>query len=216
MRRKLKHFLSTVPDFPTGLTPLEYIESNGTQYLLIDEPFKTGSGIYAEVHLTDSRLTQNGYYLYLYNLLFTSYYRLYAGLNGTARYIHNDEYGNYGSLLRAYSTDGRYTFGYNFRNSGEKTLTTSAGTYTQAITSGYVKSSSKFPVFGIWREYEKTSTPIVCTQRVFSLQMTQGSEITRDLIPVLDASGKPCMYDKVSRQCFYNQGSGEFTYKIKK
>ena len=33
-----------------------------------------------------------------------------------------------------------------------------------------------------------------------------------DLIPVLDLSGRPAMYDKVSGQLFYNQGTGEFIW----
>ena len=205
----------STPDLPVGFIELEYLESGGPQYLLIDEPFTKGSGVYVDVHLTDSHFTQNGYYLYAYTLMFNSTYRLYAGLNGTARYIHNDEYGNWGSTLKAYSSDGRYSVGYNFRNSGQKILTTSAGTYTQAITAGYVKSSSKFPMFGIWREDTVAGSPRQCTQRVFSMQMTQGDVMTRDLVPVLDADGTPCMFDKLSKTCFRNAGTGTFGYKIK-
>jgi hypothetical protein len=47
------------------------------------------------------------------------------------------------------------------------------------------------------------------------MQMTQGDAITRDLVPVLDAEGTPCLHDKISRQCFYNAGTGTFGYKIK-
>ena len=201
---------------PRGFTELEYLESSGTQYFLIDEPFKKGSGIYADVQLVDSRLAQNGYYLYAYNLLFNSTYRLYAGLNGAARYIHNDEYGNYGSLLKAYSADGRYSLEYNFKNSGEKVLTTSAGTKTQEITAGYIKSATKFPLFAIWREYEGTSGVISASQRVYSIQITQGAELTRDLVPVLDAAGTPCLYDRVGKSCIYNAGSGTFGYRVKR
>ena len=33
-----------------------------------------------------------------------------------------------------------------------------------------------------------------------------------ELIPVLDISGRPAMYDEVSGNLFYNQGTGEFTW----
>lgn len=33
----------------------------------------------------------------------------------------------------------------------------------------------------------------------------------RSFVPVLDLSGRPCFYDEVSGQFFYNQGTGEFT-----
>lgn len=36
--------------------------------------------------------------------------------------------------------------------------------------------------------------------------------LIRDLIPVLDWSYVPCLYDKVSGQLFYNQGTGTFSY----
>ena len=36
--------------------------------------------------------------------------------------------------------------------------------------------------------------------------------LVRNFIPVLDLSGRPTMYDEVSGQLFYNQGTGEFTW----
>ena len=38
------------------------------------------------------------------------------------------------------------------------------------------------------------------------------NELVRDYIPVLDQSNRPCLFDKVSRTCFYNQGTGELQY----
>jgi hypothetical protein len=51
--------------------------------------------------------------------------------------------------------------------------------------------------------------------KVFSVNITQGIENIRKLIPVLDNTGTPCMFDKVSRQCFYNSGTGTFGYALK-
>lgn len=33
-----------------------------------------------------------------------------------------------------------------------------------------------------------------------------------DFVPCLDNTGRPCMYDLVTMNTFYNQGTGEFTY----
>ena len=41
--------------------------------------------------------------------------------------------------------------------------------------------------------------------------MTKGN-LVRNFIPVLDISGRPAMYDEVSGNLFYNQGTGEFTW----
>lgn len=35
-----------------------------------------------------------------------------------------------------------------------------------------------------------------------------------DLIPSLDRNGIPCMFDLISRNTFYNQGTGEFLYEL--
>ena len=34
------------------------------------------------------------------------------------------------------------------------------------------------------------------------------------MIPCLDENGVPCMYDTISKQTFYNQGTGEFKWSI--
>ena len=47
--------------------------------------------------------------------------------------------------------------------------------------------------------------------RSFSFSSKTGNKLL-DLIPVLDLSGRPAMYDEVSGQLFYNQGTGEFSW----
>lgn len=36
--------------------------------------------------------------------------------------------------------------------------------------------------------------------------------LVRDYIPVIDSTSRPCLFDKVSRECYYNQGTGEFLW----
>lgn len=36
----------------------------------------------------------------------------------------------------------------------------------------------------------------------------------RSFLPALDDTGRPCMYDTVSKQPFYNSGTGEFGYEL--
>ncbi len=36
--------------------------------------------------------------------------------------------------------------------------------------------------------------------------------LVRDYIPVIDSSSRPCLFDKVEKKCYYNQGTGEFLY----
>ena len=46
--------------------------------------------------------------------------------------------------------------------------------------------------------------------KIHSFKMWNGDVLVRDYIPVLDQNNVPCMYDKVSGEFFYNQGTGEF------
>lgn len=48
--------------------------------------------------------------------------------------------------------------------------------------------------------------------KVWSYKQTRDGVLIRDLIPVLDWSDKPCLYDKVTDELFYNACTGEFLY----
>lgn len=50
------------------------------------------------------------------------------------------------------------------------------------------------------------------TNRIYYCKIWQGDSLVRDFIPVLDWDMTPCMYDKVSKKLYYNEGTGEFTY----
>lgn len=46
--------------------------------------------------------------------------------------------------------------------------------------------------------------------RIFSVKIYDNDILTRDMMPVIDSNGIACMYDKVTNQFFYNQGTGQF------
>ena len=48
--------------------------------------------------------------------------------------------------------------------------------------------------------------------RLYRWKLTENGSAARDLIPVLDKSGVPCMYDRVTNRLFYNAGTGTFNY----
>ena len=47
---------------------------------------------------------------------------------------------------------------------------------------------------------------------LYSFKIWDNGVLVRDFIPVLDSNNVPCVYDKVSGELFYNQGTGEFLY----
>jgi len=46
--------------------------------------------------------------------------------------------------------------------------------------------------------------------RIYSCKIYDNGTLVRDFIPVIDNNNTPCMFDKVSNQFFYNQGTGSF------
>lgn len=48
--------------------------------------------------------------------------------------------------------------------------------------------------------------------RIYYMKIYSNNKLIRDFIPVLDTNNIPCLYDKVNRQLYYNQGTGQFLY----
>ena len=48
--------------------------------------------------------------------------------------------------------------------------------------------------------------------RIFSYKETQGDEMLVNLVPCIDSTGTPCMYDVISKKSYYTQGGYDFTY----
>lgn len=50
----------------------------------------------------------------------------------------------------------------------------------------------------------------VGTRLIYSAKIYDNGTLVRDFIPVLDGGNIPCMYDRITDQYFYNQGTGDF------
>ena len=64
-------------------------------------------------------------------------------------------------------------------------------------------------IFGIKRDKEYQPFEAY-DMYLYSCKLYNGENLERNLIPCLDSNNRPCMYDTVSGQTFYNQGTGEF------
>ena len=51
-------------------------------------------------------------------------------------------------------------------------------------------------------------------KRIYWMKMWENGNLVRDFQPCLDASSTPCLYDRVSKQTFYNKGSLRLGYKL--
>lgn len=50
------------------------------------------------------------------------------------------------------------------------------------------------------------------SSRIYSFSISRAGEMQLNLIPCLDPNGAPCMYDIISQEPFYNEGTGDFLY----
>ena len=86
----------------------------------------------------------------------------------------------------------------------ESYITSQTGTFTIPIwLFSYNSSGSYNTTYGKW------------IGRIYRAQITQGDSLIRDFVPCLDADNRPCMYDLVTQEAYYNQSGGtEFSYCV--
>ena len=188
---------------PEGYTRCEYLESTGSQY--IDLGFSIS---YA--YIVNCEFEVTNFYNYewaigaiygscsmdtgrkAYNLLLSKskeiFYRnasFSEGITSSPIELHK-KYRTTTNLNNLTVNNETYTgeFDYNYINS-----------YTSYLFARNTRGRVEFLLFG--RIYE------------FEILDQQGNYILKS-IPCLDINDKPCMYDTVSGQTFYNQGTGEF------
>jgi hypothetical protein len=58
----------------------------------------------------------------------------------------------------------------------------------------------------------KNSPELLISGEMFKFSVSENGKPRVELIPCLDPTGAPCMFDKVRRKAFYNAGSGDFLY----
>ena len=83
-----------------------------------------------------------------------------------------------------------------------------------AISGSYVCAYSLI-LFGTNRRGKAMINGTYCRNlRIYSFTISKDGKKIMNLIPALDRNGTPCMYDSVSKQTFYNAGTGEFLYEL--
>ena len=192
---------------------VEYLESTGTQY--IDTGIVPSGGTKIEVYAT---LLENA--------------NKYSSLAGTVVACHYDTY-NYTYFSPLYiSTDGRlyyyfnshnytgYSYGINDNvravlsvNSDNTEATVEYRNVSKNITKTFTKTGSITTDLSIYMFANSHCTRGAIEQikaRIFYAKIWNNNTLVRDFVPVIDAAGVPCMWDKVSETFFYNAGTGNF------
>ena len=181
---------------------VEYLESTGTQWINLGLKGRDGYDFEYKCIFTKVDSTAYGIgglweankscYLGLIrnNNKFAYHYQNTSNAVEIQTVVANTEY-----TIQAHLYSGEQYYIINGVKSAVGTLT---GTFT---------STNNMRLFSIY-----SSTPLYCYMKLKYCKIRYNGELVRDLIPVLDENNRPCMYDQISGQYFYNQGSDEFLY----
>ena len=182
-------------ELPKGFQEVEYLESSGTQWIDTGVTIDTATD---EVEL-------------YYQLLDGTVYKwIFGEHDNNARFGLGSGDGAdkknvaYGSTTAKKADSYFYTKEHCF-------IANSDGVYidgTKMANYSSFSSTSTIYLFSLNLNATNYST----YTRIWAYRHKRNGVLIRDLVPYLDASGRPCMWDKVTRQPFYNLGTGEFTY----
>lgn len=84
-----------------------------------------------------------------------------------------------------------------------------------SVASGLYVCAYSLILFGTNRTGKAMVNSTYCRNlRIYSFTISKDGNKIMNLIPALDRNGTPCMYDTVSKQTFYNAGTGKFLYEL--
>ncbi len=178
--------------------PIEYLESTGTQW--IDTGFKPTNKTVAEIDYQFTQLPRSG----------TSYQIGAGSDNNSTRFrfiISSNGNGMDCSLGTNVSFSGINALNRHILKIDAINRTCSIDNTLENQINNYFSGSDRtFYIFNL----NNGSSIYKHYARCFYLKIYDNNTLVRDFIPVLDYNGVPCMYDRVTQQFFYNQGTGQF------
>ena len=190
---------------PSGYKKVEYLESTGTQYIVISKnmAFDENTTTTIEVAFTEA-------WTHDVNLFgtITDNFRFEMGLgwNGVALSANKGLNGR--KYVFKLQTQDKYLI--KMYNGGiDINGTPATFDFSYFGEDDYWNRSGSVSEIAFFTTIRNTLiTTRVIKAKIYSF--TVGDML--NLIPCLDSDNKPCMYDTVSKKTFYNSGTGEFLY----
>lgn len=99
-----------------------------------------------------------------------------------------------------------------FLNKADGTITADGTVAELTGFNWYSANPVNFALFGTRNSKDGSIRSTIAASIAYCQFFDNDMNLIADLIPVLDYDDTPCMYDKVSGEFFYNQGTGEFLY----
>lgn len=184
-------------------TPIEYLESTGTQYIDTNYGIRDLLTIRAVAELS---FTNTAVYRVL--LFGGKSYKFFFGINPQNKV----EYQAGGSVTNTnvlVSMNTKYLFDMNVPAS--TFIVQEVGGDTIVQLNSIVKQSYVINTSGTLFGYKETAEVKRVPMTIYSFKLYDNDTLVRDMIPVLDENGVACMYDRITDAFFYNAGTGNFT-----
>ena len=181
------------------LTKVNYIESTGTQY--IDTGVKPSNSTKVDIK-------------FMYNSLNGFVYGSRTSSSGSDAH----EFIINASGLVFPQFDGQHSeVSSSYNKIGEEYILSNSqsGAY---INGNLIKSyntatfSSKHSMFLFGLNQNGTVEYRKFIGRLYYCKIYNGDTLVRDFVPVIDGSNIACLYDRVEKKCYYNAGTGTFSY----
>lgn len=197
---------------PDGFKRVEFLQSDGNQYIKID------------LFDDDKQLNNKGAWITWAATSDKKYQNIFTCLNSDGSAFMTPHWnGDSNSILCVFvnRTNGAYRLNnfnlelgkkyeskLNYLNDGKAFINdTLIGNVDKSLS--YTSDEFIVHLFGC-NNNGNHSVVDSSSCKIIRARISSGETITHDLIPCLDNKDVPCMYDLVSKQTFYNQGSGKF------
>lgn len=176
-------------------TPVEYIESSGTQY--IDTEFYPNQDTRV---LMDVCATQGGTYTFFAarRNANSDSYSMFEMSQSQVRF----DYGNTRSTINVSTALERVLIDFN-KN------VFSFGTYNSQISYQTFQVPVTLYLLGV-NQIDGFGTPPI-PAKLYSCKIYDNGVLVRDYIPAKDKNGVGCLYDKVNAKLVYSSGTSQFT-----
>jgi hypothetical protein len=198
---------------PSNYTQLTYLESSGTQY--IDTGYiltsgkektyldfmKTNTDTFTSLFGSNSPASNTVYTITPHG---TTSLNIYCGdnTNGALPITVNTEY-----LLSIEATNLSVTTNITDKTNNSTTVT---NTYSYTINNGDLSTvSNSIYLFGT---HSPSGGAQTSSERIYEFKLWDNDVLVRDMVPVLNGSSVPGMYDKITGTFYQNLGNGDFTY----
>ena len=179
---------------PEGYTALEYIQSSGSQYI------DTGRKLTQDSDITiDFKIVENNKSVGIFGS------RESAAKNNLALFRDRSLF------VGDFSEYQQHRFTTNLSLERVKIRMNKTGVWVNDIlrTSWSNVANFETPINGLIFDVGNNNwTGNKASMRLYSYT----DRNARKLVPCLDTSGIPCLYDLISKTAFYNQGTGSFTW----